>query len=503
MNVAEVLDALKKAQQSPVVDPLNKAWTTALGIVNYDLQRPALALYPWGEMITPLRVQIARVTSKNGDTATRWKAITGINTTNLPAGVSEGNRSGVINTTTASYTAAYVGLGLEDYVTFEEDYASEGFQDARATAVEGVLRSVMITEEKMILGGNSSVALGITPTPVDEGSATGGALSDATYYVACVALTADGYSRATVAAGVVQQIVRTNADGSSDTINGGTAQRSAASAGVILNAGTAVQSINASVTVVRGAVAYAWYLGTSATVMYLQQITTLNSVNFTTALVTSTQAWGSLVVDDFSDDGTYSFDGLLYSTGFKSGSGGYYAALATGTNGAGTKLTTDSAGGVTEINTMFQSMWDNYRLGPDTIWVSAQQAIDITGIVINRGGAPLVRMNMDANVPNLGLVGGMVVSTLVNKFTNQTVRVRIHPNMPAGTILATSKTIPYPLSGVGNVVQMKCRREFYQTEWPLRTRKYEFGVYVDEVLQMYFAPAFGVITNIAPGFATS
>src|SRR5689334_22696725 len=119
MNVTAVLDALKKAQQTP--DPLNKAWTTALGIVNYDLQRPALALYPWGEMITPLRVQIPRVTSNQGDTATRWKAITGINTTNLPAGVSEGNRSGVITTTTADRTAAYVGLGLEDYVTFEED----------------------------------------------------------------------------------------------------------------------------------------------------------------------------------------------------------------------------------------------------------------------------------------------------------------------------------------------------------------------------------------------
>lgn len=500
MNVANVLDALKKAQQTP--DPLNKAWTTALGIVNYDLQRPALALYPWGEMITPLRVQIPRITSTQGDTATRWKAITGINTTNLPAGVSQGNRSGVITTTTVDKTAAYVGLGLEDYVTFEADYAAEGFQDARATAVEGVLRSVMIVEEKMILGGNSSVELGTTPTPTPTGAATGGALSDATYYVACVALTADGYSRATVsAAGVVQQIVRSNADGTSDTINGGCAQRSAASSGVVLNAGTAVQRVSANVTAVRGAVAYAWYLGTSATVMYLQQITTINSVNFTTALDTATQAWGSLTAADYSALGTYSFDGLMYSTGFKSTSGGYYVALATGTDGTGTKLTTDEAGGVTEINTAFQSFWDNYRLGPDTIWVAAQQALDINAIVIEGGGAPLFRFNMDASSPNMNIVGGVIVGSLMNKFTNATVRIRIHPNMPAGTILFTSKTIPYPLSGVGNVVQMKCRREFYQTDWPLRTRKYEFGVYVDEVLQMYFAPAFGVITNIAAGHA--
>jgi cyclohexanone monooxygenase len=51
------------------------------------------------------------------------------------------------------------------------------------------------------------------------GAATGGALSDGTYLDGCVALTPDGYQRATVAAGVVPQIVRSNADGSTDTMS--------------------------------------------------------------------------------------------------------------------------------------------------------------------------------------------------------------------------------------------------------------------------------------------
>lgn len=500
-DLKTTLELMKAAWASPIGrargDEAAKAWTTASGLVNYDLQRPAIALYPWGQEMTPIRADLPRVVSREGDTATRWKAITAINTQNTPPGLSEGQRGGVISTTVVPFTAAYVGLGLEDYVTFEEDYAAEGFDDAKARAVEGLLRSLMISEEKMIYGGNSSVALGTTPTPTGTGSTTGGLLSDGTYAVGCVALTHDGWSRATVASGVVQAIVRTNADSSTDTINGGTAQPSALSGNVTLSAGTAVQKITATVTAVTGAIAYAWYLGT--TVKYLQQITTINSVAFTTALVTTTQVFSSLAATDNSADSTYSFDGLLYQGPFKAGSNSYLKVMATGVAGTGTPLTTDNAGGIVEFNTMFQSMYDNFRLGPDTLWMNSQEIINVNSKVVAGGAAPLFRFNMDASTANMSLVAGAVVGSVLNKVRNETVRVRIHPFAPPGTILATSKRIPYPLSGVGNVAQMKCRREYYQTEWPLRTRKYEFGVYVDEVLQIYFLPAFAAITNIGNG----
>ena len=71
--------------------------------------------------------------------------------------------------------------------------------------------------------------------------------------------------------------------------------------------------------------------------------------------------------------------------------------------------------------------------------------------------------------------------------------------MPAGTILMTTKMLPYPLSGVGNVMQIRTRQDYYQIEWPLRSRRYEYGIYVDEVLQHYFPPSMAVITNIGNG----
>lgn len=56
--------------------------------------------------------------------------------------------------------------------------------------------------------------------------------------------------------------------------------------------------------------------------------------------------------------------------------------------------------------------------------------------------------------------------------------------------------MPAYLDGVSSLLRVLTRQEYYQIEWPLRTRRYEYGVYADEVLQGYFMPAFGVLTNI-------
>jgi hypothetical protein len=106
----------------------------------------------------------------------------------------------------------------------------------------------------------------------------------------------------------------------------------------------------------------------------------------------------------------------------------------------------------------------------------------------------------DAEQGALG--GGVMVRTYLNKFSMagpKTLDIRVHPNMPAGTILMTARTLPYPLSNVGNVVQVRTRQDYYQIEWPPRARRYETGVYADEVLQHYFPPSMAVIANIAAG----
>jgi len=490
----QTLDLLKQARSAPDLE-LAKAWTQSgsavTGITAYDLEGPAKKLYP---VITPLRIMIPRVSGKGGIQA-NWRAVTGINTNGLSAGVGGGNRGGVIATTTANYTAAYQGLGLEDYATFEADYAAEGFDDVKALAVEGLLRSLMIQEERIILGGNNSMALGTTPTPTVSTSTTGGALANATYNVFCVALTMEGYLNASVAGGTTGLVSRTNADGSVDTYGGGASGKSAAASQA--TTGSNVSTISASVAAVTGAVAYAWYWGTAGNEL-LGAITTINSV-LISATATGTQNISAVSGTDYSQNSLI-FDGLLTFTSKGATNGGYRKVMASGTPGTGTPLTADGTGGVVEIDAALQSFWDNYRLSPDTIWVSSQEQKNISLKVL--AGAANGAQRFVFNTEQGQIAGGNMVRSYLNKFAMdgaQEIPIRLHPNVPTGTVLFTTSRLPYPLSNVQSVLRILTRRDYYQIEWPQRSRKYEYGIYADEVLQNFFPPAFGMITNIANG----
>lgn len=485
----EQMEAMRKAHGAPD-EALAKAFTQGTGLVAYDLQAPALALYPFMGSMTMLRNEIPRV-GGGGDTATRWKAITGINTSNTHPGVSEGNRGALVSTTTANFMAAYVGLGLEDTVTFEANYAAQTFDDVKARASLGLLRSLMLAEEGMLLGGNASQALGTTPTPTLSAGGSAATLPAATYSVICVALTPQGYQRASLANGVPGLIAKTNVDGSSDNINGGAAQKSAAATQAI----TLGQVLSCSVTPVAGAVGYAWFVGTAGAEK-LEAITTINSAAFSAPLNGTRQAASALTAADYSRDQVYNFDGLLsYASAANNAT---VRTLATGTPGTGTTLTADGAGGVLEINDLLQQMFDMWRLGPQEILVGSAGIRLINKLCIGGNGSPLFRFNLDG-AGQSGIAAGATIGSYLNPITNELIRVRVHPSMPAGTILAYSREIPYPMNGVGNVFQVKTRQEYYQIDWPVgpQGRKYPYGVYCDEVLQ-HFAPfSMGKLTNIA------
>lgn len=502
-STAETLALLKAAQGQPS-DELRKAWTQSAsavsGITAYDLEAPAKQLYP---VITPLRNEIPRVSGKGGIQAA-WRAVTGVNTavTGSPY-VSGGNRSGVITTTTEDKTASYKGLGLEDSVTFEADYASENFQDVKALAVEGLLRAMMISEEKVILGGNNSLSLANTPTPTLSSANTGGTLTGNTSYgVGVVALTFEGFQLASLTTGIIQSFTRTNADASTDTINGGTALP-ATQANITCACTANTATISAYCTAVAGAVGYAWFWGANSGNLTLGAITTINSVLITAdatgvAVSPGVVNYQALSATNKSTN-TLAFDGLL-TMASDSTLNSYQATMATGVAGTGTPLTSDGAGGITEIDTALKHFWDTYRLSPDTLWVNSQEMNNIGKKILAGSATAAQRFVFNADQGMVG--GGIVVRSYLNKFGMdgaQELKIRLHPNMPAGTMLFTTSRLPYPLSNVTNVMQMRMRRDYYQIEWPLVTRKYQYGVYEDGVLQHFFPPSMGIITNIANG----
>jgi hypothetical protein len=471
--------------------------TSTSALAFYDLEPAAKRMYP---VLTPLRNAIPRVRGEGG-TATNWDSITAVDTAQVPLGVAAGIRGGVIGITSQRNTASYVTLGQEASQPFEAEMAARGFDDLRALQAQILLESVMIGEEKLIVGGNGSVALGTTPTVAATGSTTGGSLANGTYHIRCIALSFAAYQVASLTAGIPTTTAVVSADGGTTTnVNGGAAQVSADATFNVASGSTG--SATATVTAVPGAVAYAWMVGVAggaAGAEVLNQITTVNAATITATRSTVTPASGfaDTVGTAFNADRSVNslvFDGLI-SIVAKSGSGSYWASLDN------VALSSDSAGGITQINTALKSFWDNKKLSPDTIWVSAQEQQNITSKVIAGGGTPLFRFVGDMNPGTAqGMaVGGTLVGSYLNKFAMGgaiNIPVKLHPNVPAGTIIFTSNRLPYPVSNVTNVLQVKAQEEYRQWEWPLRTRSYETGVYVREVLQCYFPPAFGMIQNI-------
>lgn len=490
----ETLDAIKTARATPIADAVAKGFSQSTsqlsGITAFDLGGPAKLLYVAPRM---LGNKIPRVVGGMGIQA-NFKAITAINTAGITGGIGEAQRGANLSQTVAEYSASFRGFGVENFVTFEADMAAQGYDDVKAMAVKQALESLMVIEEKNILFGNTSVALGTTPTPTLTAS-TSGALAAATQSVICIALTPQGAEQSSVDMGVVDTVTFTSADGSPIVQNGGTAVRSAAASVTTLGASG---SIDASVTAVRGAAGYAWYLGAAGSER-LVAITTFNSVVLK-ALNGAGQLASAVATNDLSTNGLV-FDGLL-TQAFKPNSGAYYKSLDTGVAGTGSTLTSDGAGGIVEIDAALESFYNKRKLSPTHLYVSARDMQNLRKKILSAGsGTPMLRFNVETNQGSVS--GGSRLVSYFNPFGAATgvseISIEVHPFMPAGTMLFYSDRLPYQASNVASICRMLMRRDFYQLDWAIRTRKWEYGVYNDGVLQ-HFAPfSMGIITNIANG----
>jgi hypothetical protein len=249
-------------------------------------------------------------------------------------------------------------------------------------------------------------------------------------------------------------------------------------------------------------VAYAWFVGTASNEK-LERITTINSATFNAPLVGGTRQAASTITADNSRNASLAFDGLM--THAFSGTGAYVRTLATGTAGTGTALTASGRGTITEIDDMLQTMWDNNQVSPDVIYVNSQELKNITNKALaGPGTSPLLQVFTPPEQGYPGLMAGGVIGFYFNPFTmggGMRIPVMIHPSLPPGTILAWADNLPaqYQNNNVPRTAEVKVRRDYYQLDFPIRTRAQEFGVYAEEVLAVYAPFAMGVITNIANG----
>jgi hypothetical protein len=353
----------------------------------------------------------------------------------------------------------------------------------------------MRKEETALLGGNTSLALGTPGAPTLTASGTGATLPGQTYSVIVVGLTFEGYRNSSLSGGIATIKTITGNDGNTYTLNGGSSMRSAN----VTQAVTLGQTLFAAAPIINGAVAYAWYVGSSGSET-LQAITTINSAAFSAPLATGQQA-ASVVTADNSRNPGLAFDGLL-TDGFNPATASFVQALASGPAGTGTFLTPSGRGSIAEIDNMLMQMWNNYRLSPTVIYVNAQEQKNITAKCLTNASGPLVRYNVDASqsAPYEFTASG-VVRWYYNPFTGVEIPMPVHPDLPPGTILAYCERLPawYQSNETPNVAEVLTRRDYYRVDWPVRTRRREFGVYTEEVLAIYASFGIGILTNIGNG----
>jgi hypothetical protein len=317
--------------------------------------------------------------------------------------------------------------------------------------------------------------------------------------VIVVALTLEGYQNSSLTVGVATTKTITGADGKTYTLAGGSSNKSvAATQAVALG-----QRLLCTATAVKGAVAYAWYVGTAGSEK-LEAITTLNSVAFDAPLAGTGQPATAITADN-STNPSYAYDGLL-TTALKPGSNAYVKTMATGTAGVGTPLTASGRGSVNEIDAMFEAMWDQYQVSPTVLYVNARELKNITDKVLSSGSGPLLRYDAPADGSSGGyqLTASGIVQFYYNPFAingGLRIPIRIHPRLPPGTIIGWAENLPvqYQSNEVPNVAEVKTRQDYYQINWPIVTRQRQIGVYAEEVLAVYAPFAMGVITNIGNG----
>jgi len=495
----QAIALIREKVTNPLPQEVTKAFvqpgSATSGLAQYDLEQGARLLYP---ITTIFRNMIPRLTGGTGIQA-NWRSLTAVNPFGLNIGLSEGHRGGFMSQTVVDKYAAFKTSGMDNYVTEQAYLAAVTFEDLLALSSTITLQGTMEQEEKLDIGGNSSLALGTCATPSGTPHTTGGSLADAsTYSVICVALTYMGMvnstpptAQATAPVGGAVQLpyVRANADGSTDTVQGFCGIQSAASASVNVSGGSGNGSITATVTATTGAIGYAWYLGLTAGTERLVAITGYPSVTMV-KLNSTGQLAAALPINDTS---TFSlnYDGILTQI-LTSGSGAYVKDLG----GAALTSSGSGSGGIKEFDDLIADRIANYRLVPTDIFMSptdhsAAAALILTG---NTNLAPFIMGDASSN----GMAAAAQLKVYNNKvgFGTPQLQVHAHPFIPAGTAIFYSRTNPYPLSNVPNLLRKLCRRDYWQVDWPVVTLQRTLGVYFDAVLQMYFPPAFGVITGI-------
>jgi hypothetical protein len=429
----ETLEAVKKAQTTGL--------TSGTGILGVNLAG-LISLIP---VDTPWRNMLAREGASEGAKFATWRALLNVNNQQPNPATAYDAAAGLVLIDEQDVQAKFQPIGMGYTVTQDAVDLAKGYADAKAVTALNTLNQLMIGEDKLLIGAQS-FALTTPGTPTVTPLTTGGSIAASTAVPLKVA-------------------ARTGANyfygGSTVASAGGTATT---------GSGTATNSATGFVASVPGAVAYDWFVNG-----FYYTTTTTNTVTIT-SIPTAAQPLPLSTYPDLSSiaptvpptadssAGANQFDGLLASL-----TGSYTAAGVLETNGVGTPsgatvLSADGAqlslagGSISQFDQLFLSIYQSVRLSPDALMMNGQHMQDIASIILAQPSA--VTFLQPDSSGRLATTGSGHVANVVNKITGTTVKLELHPQLPQGTIVARTDTVPFPGSNLGKTCRVETLRDY-------------------------------------------
>lgn len=452
-NVSEdTLAAISKAQTTGILE--------STGIYSYDLSG-LVFLVP---VVTPFRDIVARKQSPDGNPYAVWRAI--MNLTNSQPDPSMGfdYAANEVSFLEQDFQARYKPTGFAGLVTQDAYDLAKGYGDPYAIATFQVLNQVLIGDDRKLMGGQS-FALAQPAAPTLTQHATGGTIGAVTAYVGVAARTGSGYYY-------------------------GSGNSQGNSASTTFGSGS-TNSIAATVTAVRGAVAYDWFYSANGTTWYYYTTTTTNTVTITSTISSNNALPSATAAPDLStswkgtanavptynaaaDNGSANandYDGFLASLAGDYNGSGQWVQPGTGTanpsifnslNGAALTLT---GGTVTEIeNLLFLPLWQQVKCSPTAIMVNAVQAQEIANLILGASSATTY-LNTDASGRVSVTAGGRVGEIVNAPAGGVTVPIEVHTSLPPGTIVARTDRVPFPQANISSVLEYRALRDTAQFDY--------------------------------------
>jgi hypothetical protein len=482
---------------------ITRAITTATGFIGYDLKTPAAMLVPF---LTPLLNMLPREGGVGVDIH-NWKAVVdffgGSGPQSVIGAVADGGTPSSLSYSVTPLSNTFRTIGLMNSETFQAQWRGRQLQgDLRATLTAQLLFALKLVEENWLI--NMSDYLWTPPPILMSAVNSGGTI--------------------TSASGANMYFIITAANAQGESI--GTAQQ------VIAVPGT-TSSITLTIFTVPNATKYNVYAGQAASApansaMWLQSAATqfggANNLNqpaspiqgsFTATMTVPPATSGtaySTVLAGLGTTGTakVAVDGGGNVITYKGTQGLIYANVGANTNtGAGglksqilQPAATTGFLALSDIQQLFTNMYLNARANPKVLFVSPQDAISVNNLVATNGETRVVVSGDRGSVESgqMDLTAGFKVTRILNQVTQTLVDIVQLPFLAQGTMIASSFTFPYPVSGYGNTpYRVITNQEYFGVDYPPTQQNptaWGMGDFVDETLVIEFLGGFGLLNGI-------